>query len=137
VKTTVSKFNDTIPANDVISSKPAPGSLQPQGTGVTLILSRGPAIIVPSLTDMTYADAQVELQQMGLQIGVSPTSVPVDNPALSGLIISQSPIAGKQLAAGNSVTVSLGVLNPNATTTTTTTTIFPTTTVPTPVSSVP
>jgi serine/threonine-protein kinase len=135
VNTTVQHFSDTVPANDVISSKPAPGSLQPQGTGVTLYISRGPAILVPSLTDETYAAAQAQLAQLGLQIGPG-AETPVTNPALSGLIISQSPFPGTQLAKGNSVTVSIGVYN-SPTTTTTTTTIPTDTTLPTTSSSVP
>ena len=133
VKNTVSRFSDTVPANDVISSKPAAGSLQPQGTGVTLYISRGPAIIVPNLTGETFAAAQAQLAQLGLQIGPGPDQ-PVTNPNLSGLIIGQSPNPNTQLATGNSVQVSIGVYSG---TTTTTTTIPTVTTLPTTSSSIP
>jgi serine/threonine-protein kinase len=126
VKTTIPRFSNTVQANDIISSKPAAGTLEPQGTGVTLYISRGPALIVPNLTGETYTDAQTQLQLEGLSIGIGPPTS-TNNPALSGLIIGQSPSVGAQLAQGNSVTVSLGELNANATTTTTTTT----TTIPT------
>jgi len=133
VKNVVARFSDTVPANDIISSKPASGTLEPQGTGVTLYVSRGAAIRVPNLTDETYGDAQTQLQALGLQIGLGPPTQ-VTNPALSGLIIGQSPNTGTQLAQGNSVTVSIGEYPTSATTTTTVPVV---TTLPVTSSSVP
>ena len=133
VKNVVERFSNTVPANDIISSKPASGTLVPQGTGVTLYVSRGPAILVPNLTDETYSAAQTQLQALGLQIGLGPPTQ-VTNPALSGLIIGQTPNVGTELAQGNSVAVSIGEYPTSATTTTT---IPVATTLPVTSSSVP
>ena len=125
------KFNNTVPAGDVIKFDPPSGTSLAQGTPVQLILSRGAAIVVPNLIGSSVSDAQTALATEGLMLSVSTTQVPEVNPDFSGVIVLQDPQAGQKLAAGNAVTVEVGeyISGPTTpTTTTTTTTTFPFTT---------
>jgi len=128
------KFDNTVPAGDVIRFAPPSGTSLAQGTPVQLILSRGAAIVVPNLIGSSVSDAQAALTTEGLMLSVSTTQVPEQNPDFSGVIVLQDPQAGQKLAAGNAVTVEVGEYISGTTTPTvpTTTSTFPfTTTVPT------
>jgi len=63
-------YNDTVPADDVISQSPAGGRL-PRGSVVRLSVSQGPPLIpVPDVTGQPIAAARKLLQAAGFQVRV-------------------------------------------------------------------
>jgi serine/threonine-protein kinase len=124
------KFSNTVPSGDVIAFSPPSGSSLPQGTPVTLIISKGAPIAVPNLIGSSPSDAQATLAAIGLTLSVSTTPVIEVNPDFSGVIVQQNPQPGSKLEAGNAVTVGIGEYVGSTTTSTfpafpTTTTTFP------------
>ena len=103
----------SIPSGSVISQDPAAGSQVPAGSPVNLVVSSGPAIIaVPDLVDLTQAGASAAIAQAGLTQGLISSLPSALVPA--GRVISQSPAAGSQVAAGSAVSfvVSAGISVP-------------------------
>ena len=95
--------SEAAPAGTVIGSEPAAGSMIPPGYTVTLVVSSGTGnIAVPSLVNVTAAEAKVTLENLGLVMSVTQgasATVP------SGSVISQSPQAGEMVAPGATVSV--------------------------------
>lgn len=64
------RYDDDVPAGQVISLSPSPSSQVPVGTTIGVVVSDGPAPIeVPDVTGFELADAVEELQEAGLCIG--------------------------------------------------------------------
>jgi serine/threonine protein kinase len=97
--------NDSIAINNVISTDPPQGTSVNQSTVVTIYVSLGPAIQVfpaPDITNKSYTDAKNILESKGLKIGTPTTkasSLPKDT------VISQSPLAGVDIQAGQVIEV--------------------------------
>jgi beta-lactam-binding protein with PASTA domain len=95
-------YSGTVPAGDVLSWSPSRG-LQPKGTVVTVVVSKGPRPrIVPSLRLDSAASALAALRQLKL--------VPVETKAHSpsvpaGDVISTTPAPGSSVPRGSTVTV--------------------------------
>ncbi|EWM12703.1 Stk1 family PASTA domain-containing Ser/Thr kinase, partial [Kutzneria sp. 744] len=99
-------FSDNIPAGKVLKLVPDAGTQVNVGSGVVVVLSKGPAPKkVPSVVGQTHDQAFQTLQQAGFE--------PVDGPGESsdtvdpGKVIRTNPPAGTQIAGGgnNQVTV--------------------------------
>ncbi len=97
-------------AGNVLSESPGAGTLVPPGTAVSLVVSSGqPMVAVPAVTGMTQAAASTAITNAGLITGTvtqaSSTTV------ASGLVISESPVAGTSVALGSvvSLVISTGV----------------------------
>ena len=107
---TVTQANSpTIPAGNVISQSPVPGSIVPEGTAVDLVVSLGPVMVtVPNVVSMPQASAQSTLIAAGLSSGSVTTAYSATFPV--GNVISQDPVAGASVLPGSSVAmvVSLG-----------------------------
>jgi eukaryotic-like serine/threonine-protein kinase len=139
--TPIMTFKSNVPAGDVIRSQPPSGTSVPQGTFVTLVISEGPAVKVPSLIGETPSGATSTLAALGLTLSPTITQQTVSNPAFSGVVVTHDPEPGTMVAAGSQVTVQTGEYvagttgtgtSGTGTTTTTTTTTTPlTTTIPT------
>ncbi|HNY86277.1 MAG TPA: PASTA domain-containing protein, partial [Candidatus Hydrogenedentes bacterium] len=105
-------YSATVPAGSVISQNPAAGTLVLPGAAVALEVSKGPApagdIPVPNLAGMTQAQAGAALTAAELSLGTVSEVYNATVPA--GQVISQSPAAGVEVAAGTAVnlTVSRG-----------------------------
>jgi eukaryotic-like serine/threonine-protein kinase len=131
------KFSSTVPSGDVIRASPASGTSVPQGTFVTLVVSQGAAVKVPSLIGETPSAATSTLAALGLTLSPTITQQTVSNPAFSGVVVTQDPQPGTKVASGSQVTIETGEYiagtsgNTGAGTTTTTTTTPLTTTIPT------
>jgi actin-like ATPase involved in cell morphogenesis len=99
--------SDTIGDDLAIGTDPAAGTSLDPGSPVTLILSTGPEqVTVPDVTDVDEGSATTQLENVGLEVGVTPA--PVDDPTLVGVVLDQSPAAGTDVAAGTSVTLTVG-----------------------------
>jgi serine/threonine-protein kinase len=88
------EFNPTIPANQVVSVQPAPGTEVPRDSVVTVVVSRGPAVVVPNVIGQPLAQAITALQQVGLVI--------VETSGNGG-VLSMDPPPGTQVPLGSGV----------------------------------
>jgi len=95
--------SDTVPRGQVIDTNPPANSQVPLGSGLTVILSSGPAQVrVPDESGKTRDDAVADLSSLGLQPTTrSQSSDTVD----SGTVISTDPSSGTTVAKGSSITV--------------------------------
>ena len=112
----VLQFSSTVANGLVITTEPAPGTKQPLGLTITLVISQGPAAIVPDVVHRTQGAAMALIEAAHLNVGVTPVTIPGIEPLY---VTAQSPDPGTQEKRGSTVMIS--VEQPNATTTTTTT----------------
>jgi beta-lactam-binding protein with PASTA domain/predicted Ser/Thr protein kinase len=127
----VKKEDDEADAGTVLSQSPARGTQAGRGTVVTISVAvQSSQVTVPSVVGRSQNQATTTLSGAGLKVVVEET--PVDSPDDDGVVQSQEPDPDKKVDRGASVTITVGVfdpdLNPDPTTTTTTPTT--TTTVP-------
>jgi beta-lactam-binding protein with PASTA domain/predicted Ser/Thr protein kinase len=99
-------YSDTIPAGEVVSITPPPGSLVKPNTPVVIYLSQGPKpVTAPKLTDLTQSAATAALQKVGLKVSVvTAYSETID----AGIAISISPATGLHRTQTVTLTVSKG-----------------------------
>ena len=105
VAAAASANSPTVAIGSVISQTPAAGTSQPFGSTVNIVVSLG--ALVPNVVGGTQAAAGTALTAAGLTVGAVTS---VNNAAVAGTVISQSPAAGTNTAPGTGValTVSLG-----------------------------
>ena len=113
----VNQFSSTVPVSYVITTQPAPGTKQTYGSTITLVISEGPAAVVPNVVHRTQGAAIALIRAAGLNPIVSPVTIPGYVPYW---VQSQSLAAGTPEKRGT--TVVIYVEQPISTTTTTTTT---------------
>ncbi len=98
---TVGTQPSTLAINTVITQSPLAGSQTAAGSAVNLIVSSGPQLVnVPNVVGQTQAAAQAQITGVTLAMGTvtsQPSTLPVNT------VISQSPAAGVQIAAGSAV----------------------------------
>jgi serine/threonine-protein kinase len=111
----VLQFSSTVPANVVITTDPAPGTEQLAGSTITLVISEGPAAVVPGVVHRTQGAAIALIRAAQLNPVVNPVTIPG---YLPDFVTSQSLAAGTQVKRGTTVVIS--VEQPSSTTTTTT-----------------
>ncbi|HVR32833.1 MAG TPA: Stk1 family PASTA domain-containing Ser/Thr kinase [Acidimicrobiia bacterium] len=126
------EYSDTVERGRVIRTDPGPGSELPPEFEVLVIISDGvEPIPVPSLLGLDEATARAELQDLGLVLEVSNSTIEVSDPAQVGLVQDQAPSSPATLFPGDIVRVTLGAAPATTTTTappppdTTTTTTEP------------
>ena len=60
------QFSDTVPVDTVMSQTPTPGEQVERGTGIVVVVSKGPDVVtMPDLTGMTFDDASATLTAAG------------------------------------------------------------------------
>ncbi len=102
-------YSPTIPVGNVISQDPLAGWIEPVGTSVDLVLSKGPEPVpVPNVVGLPQAGAESLITGAGLVRGTVTTQYSDTIP--SGSVISQAPLAGIIVMPGTPVdfVVSLG-----------------------------
>lgn len=115
-----SEASNSIPAGQVTRTSPQAGTMVPVGSTVTVYQSTGPAqVSVPNLAGDTQAQAGSALQNAGLK--GSFTNGAASSASQNGMVIAQSPNAGTTVAAGSTVTVTIGQYSAPSTTSSTTT----------------
>ncbi len=100
-------YDDNLPANYVVATDPAAGTVVAPHTEIVLKVSKGKApITVPDLTNQDVNAAEAQLQQLGLQWAVRPKQS--DKPA--NTVIAQDPPGGSGVVKNTTVilTVSSG-----------------------------
>jgi serine/threonine-protein kinase len=111
------------PAGQVVSQNPGAGVSAPVGSTVTVSVSTGPQMAtVPSVLRDDQQTATQLLQQAGFSVSV--VQQDVTDPTQDGIVLAQTPEAGKKFTQGTTVIITVGhlVTAPPAGTTTTTTT---------------
>ena len=85
------QFDPTVPAGQIISLTPAAGTEVPRDSTVSVVVSRGPAVVVPAVIGQPLAQAIATLQAAGLVIvetsgngGVLSTDPPRRGPGPDG-----------------------------------------------------
>jgi eukaryotic-like serine/threonine-protein kinase len=95
------------PKDTVVNTSPGPGTLQPPGTTITVMVSKGPTTsTVPDVTTLTQNDAQATLKASGF--GVRIVSQPVTDESQDGIVQTQDPPGGTQQPPGTIVTIAVG-----------------------------
>ncbi len=95
------QFSDTVKKGVVISTSPQVGTLVERGTTVTLTVSKGKEqVAVPDVGGETEDNARSAIESAGLRVGKVTEEESDEDP---GTVIDQSPAAGKQVAKGATV----------------------------------
>lgn len=96
------RYHDQIQADHVVQQSPSEGALVKRGTTVVVVPSLGPQrILVPDLQGQGLQSSQVLLAAAGL--GLGRTVEVFDQETDPGLVVAQSPTAGKKVAPGATV----------------------------------
>lgn len=113
----------------VVRSEPAPNEPVQPGSTIVLFVSAGPGdVTVPPLLGVTEAQARNTLRDLDLQIDATYRGLEPGDPN-DGLILEQSPVEGRTVERGSTVSVVIGRAT-EADTTTTQPTLPPATTAP-------
>jgi eukaryotic-like serine/threonine-protein kinase len=105
---TVSEVDDARAAGTVTDTSPGAGATVPRNTTVTLEVSRGNQLTVPSVVGQTPSQTAQTLSQAGFTGAISQTSQQVSDPSQIGKILSQSPGSGNQAARDDTIRVTVG-----------------------------
>ncbi|MFJ4712237.1 Stk1 family PASTA domain-containing Ser/Thr kinase [Streptomyces sp. NPDC088785] len=98
-------FSEDIAKGAVISSDPKAGTTRRSGSAVALVVSKGAPVDVPDVTGESQEDAVADLADAGLKARTAPARVTSDED--KGDVAKQSPGEGKQLAEGDTVTLTI------------------------------
>jgi len=106
VTTGPAQHSTTIPAGEIVKTKPTVGARSQRGSTVQLIVSLGPLKFpVPQVTGMPLATAEATLKKAGLTPGsVTQTT---SQTIASGIVISTSPVAGVSWPQTSPVTIAV------------------------------
>jgi serine/threonine-protein kinase len=126
-----SQFSDTVQFNNVITTFPSPGQLEPAGSTVSLIVSEGAAAVMPLVQTNPPTTENAAIRAIKAA-HLTPMVIGVVTPGFqAGYVTSQSVAAGTQLKPHTVVTIYVEQAPATTTTTTTSTTTTTTTTTPT------
>jgi serine/threonine-protein kinase len=99
--------SDSVAAGNVISTDPAAGAQVDPTEPIVLVVSSGASkVAVPSVQNLSEANARAALEGVGLVASVQTQNVL--NPTQDGIVITQSPSAGAMVDKGSSVTIFVG-----------------------------
>jgi len=105
---TVSEVDDSRPAGTVTDTSPGAGATVSRNSSVTLEVSRGNTVSMPSIVGQTPSEAAQTLSQAGFNGSISQTSQQVSDQSQVGKILSQNPSAGSEAEAGATIQVVVG-----------------------------
>ncbi|AKL65812.1 MULTISPECIES: Stk1 family PASTA domain-containing Ser/Thr kinase [Streptomyces] len=98
-------FSQDVPQGSVISTDPAGGEKRAPDTAVSILVSKGRPVQVPSVTGASLDQARTALQDLGLKVETAEEQV--NSPSAAGTVAAQSLAAGAQAAAGDTVTLTV------------------------------
>ena len=99
--------DDDAPAGEVVGQSPGAGKMVAPGTQVTIFVSSG-AVLVPDVRGQDRKAAVTALKKAGFVVSISEEST--TDPAESNRVISQFPPGGSRGQRGDTVTITVGVL---------------------------
>jgi beta-lactam-binding protein with PASTA domain/predicted Ser/Thr protein kinase len=101
--------------NKVVDTDPAAGTSVAPNSTVTLLVGVAPAqVTMPDLTGQTATQAATTLQGKGLVLSTAtPATQPVEDSAQINKIVGQSVPANQQVAAGSTITITIGSAEPD------------------------
>ncbi|QEU94922.1 Stk1 family PASTA domain-containing Ser/Thr kinase [Streptomyces kanamyceticus] len=99
------KFDEDVKRGTVISTEPRSGFTRKAGSAVALVVSKGAPVPVPDVTGDTEEDAVSELEEAGLKVEIAEKRAFSDED--KGSVAKQSPIEGRELAEGDTVTLTI------------------------------
>jgi serine/threonine-protein kinase len=99
------EFSEDVPTGFVISTDPDGGTKRHAGSAVALVVSKGSPVEVPEVTGASVEDATAELKDSGLKVKIA--SKQVNSEFDKGQVAQQSPDAGGEVAAGDTVTLTI------------------------------
>ena len=104
IPSTVVENSALVKKGNVIRTEPAKGTVLDPGTPITVYVSGGKTMVeVPQVSDMSVADAKVQLEAVGLVLG---TTTEGHSPSYAaGMIVSTTPALGTKLIQGSKVNV--------------------------------
>jgi serine/threonine-protein kinase len=98
------QYSNTVPAGIVLTANPSAGRIVDHGSGVSLVVSKGPPpVTVPGVRDFTVSAAVAKLQSLGLHAKVKY----LFGGSVLGRVYSQSPAAGAVVPRGTTITLSV------------------------------
>lgn len=116
VGTVKQEASSTVAAGNVISQSPAGKAKAAAGSAINFIVSTGPSaadkVAVPDLSGMTASQAESAISAAGLVAKVGNSEY---SSVEAGLVYTQNPAAGTQLAKGSAVTYAISLGKQNAT----------------------
>jgi beta-lactam-binding protein with PASTA domain len=102
------RYDESIPAGQVISQSPLGGELAKEGREVYYVISKGQEYsLVPYLTGKSQREAELELSNAGLVLGRVSSVYHVEVP--EGRVVSQNPKAGLDVRKGLSVDIEVSM----------------------------
>ncbi len=99
------EFSDEVIRGQVIRTEPGAGTKASSGSAVALVVSRGAPVEIPDVAGDSVEDATAALEDEGLKVEIA--SEQVNSEYDKGLVAEMSPGAGKQVGAGDTVTLTL------------------------------
>jgi serine/threonine-protein kinase len=102
------RFDETVPAGQILLQDPGEGSIVKRGTSVEAVVSLGQELVeVPDLTGQALQAAQVTLHAAGLSLGR--TAGVFSLSGAPGTVVDQSPRPGEQVGRTESVELFLSL----------------------------
>ena len=106
VSNTLAAYSDRIGMGKVVRTVPSVGSQVKRATGITLVLSKGPApVTIPAITGQTVTSATRTLASVGLKLEV--VREIFDDASVAGEIITTNPSSGSLVKKGTTVKVTV------------------------------
>ncbi len=93
-------FSDSIIQNKIINTVPEPGVLLTKGDAVSLMVSKGIMLKMPTLTGRAVEEAHTVLRKMGLVLG---EVTEIEGSGIKGSVVVQDPESGKTVSPGDTV----------------------------------
>lgn len=112
---TIEEVESDAPEGEVVDQDPGGGTTVDEGTTVTLTVSTGPppepdpepdTVTVPGVIGQSESSATSSIEGAGLSASVSEQTT--DDQSQDGVVIDQSPGAGRELEEGGTVTIVVG-----------------------------
>jgi serine/threonine-protein kinase len=99
------EFSEDVPKGFVIGTDPEGGTTLHAGSAIALTVSKGAPVDVPDVTGEDLADAKADLAEAGLKVKVAAARVNSEYDA--GQVARQTPVADRQAADGDTVTLTI------------------------------
>lgn len=97
--------SNDVPEGRVLRQTPPPGASLSRGDVVTVTISQGPAMVrVPAVTELTVAQAEARLKDLGLRMALTETW---HSSVAAGVVFQQDPASGATIAKGGLVTLTV------------------------------